>query len=241
MSERDERGVRSAARFALQPNMWGFCGEDTSQDILREFVALRKNDSALARETLEHHGFPHLNSFLEAIAERTGLDTFSDEVVMSYWLGNKLTEDIGTETKKILVECYGDKFTKVFAEQLKTALPENIYLTHLSQVALIAAEGYDQLEKSKLINHCMLAHGRILEIDAFKKTAVVSRDFLKKSDKDGYVVRQARQKVKIDSDLTPVLCFGDDVAVHLGYLAMKLDEYESKNLRYWTRKVAVII
>jgi hydrogenase maturation factor len=241
MRERDDLGIRNAARFAIQPNMWGFCGEDSSQEILREFVAERGSNAKLVRETLHDHGFPHLNAFLEAIANDSEMDPFDNQVVMSYWIGTYLTEKVGTETKEKLVKSYGEKISKEFAVALAEKLPEQIYLTHLSQVALIAAEGYEQSEKTKLINHCMVAYGTIVAVDMEKREATVKRDVLKKKENAGYEVVQGKQTVKIDVDLTSKLNIGDDIAVHLGYLAAKLRSDQAEKLRYWTRKVAALI
>lgn len=238
MKERDKEGLQNAARFAIQPNMWGFCGEDESQEILRNFVAERDTDQDIVRETLVNHGFPHLNSFLATISAASGLDEFDDEVVMSYWLGSYLTEKIGTNTKETLVANYEKQISGDFAEQLEKVLPEKIYLTHLSQVALIAASDYDQPQKTELINHCMIAYGKITAVDAEKRMAKVSREILKAGKEGGFEVVLKNQSVKIDIDLTPDLKIGDDVTVHLGYVAAKIDDGQAEQLRYWTRRVA---
>jgi hypothetical protein len=238
MKEREKEGLQNAARFAIQPNMWGFCGEDSSQEILRNFVSEREMNFELVKETLHSHGFPHLNAFLETIAAASELEAFDDELVMSYWVGNYMTEKVGMATKESLVHQYEKQISKEFAVQLEKVLPEKIYLTHLSQVALIAAADYEQPEKTKLINHCMVAYGKIIKIDLEKKTAVVTRDILQKKKEGGYEVISGKQTVKIDSDLTPTLNVGDDITIHLGYLAATLTNDQAEMLKYWTRKVA---
>lgn len=241
MRERDTLGIKNAARFAIQPNMYGFCGEDSSQEILRNFVTEKNNNDELVRETICEHGFPHLNAFLETIAGITDLDPFDNQVVMSYWIGTFLTESAGLETKAALIKTYGEKFSKTFAEQLEALLPDKIYLTHLSQVALIAAQGYEQQEKNVLINHCMVASGVVISVDMDKREAVVKRDVLKKSQNIGYEIGSGKQTVKIDIDLAPELKINDEVAVHLGYIATTLRPDQAEKLRYWTRRVAAII
>ena len=241
MRERDTQGIRNAARYAIQPNMWDFCGDDTSQKILRDFITGKNGDEKIVSETLQKHGFPHLNSFLETISEMSEQDIFDDEVVLSYWIGNFLTEKVGMNTREKLIGHYKKQISEEFARALAKRLPEQIFLTHLSQVALIAAEGYDQVEKTKLINHCMVAHGIVNSVNIEKREATVKRDVLRKNDSVGYLVAQGKQMVKIDVDLTPELQEGDDIAVHLGYLAGKLRPDQAEKLRYWTRKVAAVI
>lgn len=240
MKEADREGLQNAARFAIQPNMWGFCGEDECQEILRNFVTKKNDNPVLVRETLHEHGFPHLNSFLEAIAAKSGLDIFDDEVVMSYWLGGPLTEEIGIDNKDLLAECYRKQISEEFGDQLAKILPKKIYLTHLSQVALVAAADYQDAEKTNLINHCMVAYGKVLELDPEEMTAVVEREILKKDIK-GYKVITSRQKVKIDKDLTPQIHKGDQITVHLGFLSSRIDQEPALQLKFWTRKVAEIL
>lgn len=241
MKEGEKNGLRSAARFAIQPNMWGFCGEDTSQEILRNFVAERDINCDLVRETLNSHGFPHLNAFLGTISEISGRETFDEAAVLSYWLGGDLTEEIAEGAGNILVEQYTKQISDEFAKELAKRLPEKIYLTHLTQVALIAAADYDEPEKSQLVNQCMVAYGKIVSIDEENRTVVVERDVLRKMEGGGYEVIPGKQTVMIDPDLTPKLETGDEIAVHLGYLAGKLGTEEIETLKFWTRKVAKII
>jgi len=226
--EKEALGLKSAARFALQPNMWGFCGEDDSQQCLREFVSGREKDVEKIRLTLEEHGFPHLNAFLETIAKSTGRDRFDPEMVLNYWLGGEV---VGT--REDLLENYSKYFPKEFVEALGKVLPEKIYLTHLSQVIFVAAADYQGVEKINLINHCMITGGEVVEIDTVNRVAVVQRDILNKDLK----LVKGKQSVKIDPDLTPKIEVGNKVAVHLGYLASTLTTDEADSLSYWTDRV----
>lgn len=241
MRERDIQGIKDAARFAIQPNMKGFCGEKGDQQILRDYISDRNGDYKIVLETLSSHSFPHLNAFLGAIAEMSGADVFDNDVVSSYWYGNLTTEKVGLNTKNVLLENYERQFPGPFSEQLRRLLPEEIFLTHLSQVALIATFSENEPQKTDFINHCMIAHGKIRHIDKENRSALIVRDYLKKKDVGGYEVISIEREVNVDNELTPELSIGDDVAVHLGYLAAILTSEEVENLRYWTRKVAARI
>jgi hypothetical protein len=237
MSERDISGIKSAARFALQPNMLGYCGEDESQEILRAFVSEQNDNENLVHETLTNHGFPHLNAFLETIAEVTKRDTFEDDLVLSYWVGNDLTEKAGVDNKRTLIEKYQKQLPQEMVARYEAILPEKFYLTHLSQVVLIAAGENEGPEKIGLINHCMLAYGNVISIDWENKKVTVERDLLRKAN-NKYRVVSGKQTIKIDSDLTPVLEAGNEVIIHLGYSAAILTPELANNLKIWTRKVA---
>ena len=242
MREREIEGIKEAARFAIQPNMWGYCGENTSQEVLRKYLKGEEHDPDKVREILANHGFPHLNAFLGALAEANGTDVFDEEIVNAYWFGGNVIDNAGLEVTKLLVINYAKQIGRDFAGQLAVTLPEKVYLTHLSQVAMVAANGETEPMKNAFINRCMIARAKVLEIDNDKRTALVARELLKKRvNEPGYDVMTARQKVKLDLDLTPNLEVGDQVALHLEYVASKLSPNEAVNLSVWTRKVADIL
>jgi hypothetical protein len=238
MNNNIKEGLCITSRFAIEPNMYGFCGEKKDQEFLRG--GLKGVNLPKVRQILNSEGFPHLNSFLSAIAKITDLNPFSSEVVKSYWFGNTLTDDTYEKGRYFLISEYAKRISS-FDHVLEKKLPKNIYLTHLSQVVLIAAEHYEGKEKEFIINQCMIAQAKVLSVNPVKMTAIVNRDTLEKNENQGYEVIIKKQEVKLDPDLTPPLNVGDSVAIHLGYLATKLNPNEEEKLKYWTRKVAKII
>jgi hypothetical protein len=160
MSKIERSGLQSAARFAIQPNMRNYCGDkESSQSILRQCLTQPHFEPRIVKETLNSHDFPHLIAFLETIAAISGQDPFSDEVVRSYWLGNSLTETTMGNGKKLLIAQYAKSFLPEFTHELEKNLPDNIPLTHLTQVAFIAAADYQESPRTQLINQCMIAGG----------------------------------------------------------------------------------
>jgi hypothetical protein len=200
-------------------------------------VTEKDPNADIVRETLQSHGFPHLNAFLGAIAAKSGRELFDDEVVLSYWFGGDLTEETADGSGKILISKYEKQLPKDAVKVLSERLPDIIFLTHLSQVALVAAAEYEPKEKATVINLCMIAYGKILSVDLDKKVAKVKRDMLRSTESGGYEVFIGKQYVNIDPDLTGNLNVGDEVAVHLGYLAAKIEGSQIEKLRYWTKKV----
>lgn len=241
MKEIEKTGLPIVARFAIQPNMLGFCGENSSQEILRRFITSKTTDSLPVIDTLRNHGFPDLNSFLESISQITELNIFNNDVVTSYWFGNDLTEKTFNRGKEMLVAKYAKYISPDFAKNLEQRLPPKLYLTHLTQVAFIATPDYNPLQKTKLINQCMVAGATVFSVNFTEKSAIVIRDVLEKNEGPGYKVLRKKQTVKLDPDLTPQLEPNQQVAVHLGYVATILSSDEASNLSNWTRKVAETI
>lgn len=240
MTENDRKGMQDAARFAMQPNMWGFCGDKKDQSILRRCVVTPEFNYQEVRNTLSGHGFPHLNAFLEAISKATDKDLFSDEVVKAYWFGSKLTEESVDTGRKFLIEQYKQRMGSNFGEAVDKILLPKIPLTHLTQVAMIAAADYGEPQRSEVINLCMIAGAKIEKIDLVNKTVLVNRDIVEKQE-NGYKVAAKAVRVKLDLELTPDLKIGDNVAVHLGFLAGKLNKGEAEQLNYWTKRVVDLI
>lgn len=237
---KEMEGLRLAARFAIQPNMMGLCGEKPDQEILRRCVRGEELNARKVRTTIGGNGFPHLNAFIWSIGQITRKDDFAEEVVQSYWYGNNLTEETFADGRRLLISRYG-KLIPVFDSVLKKKLPANLYLTHLTQVALIVAEHYVEPERSYVINQDMVAGGVVIEANITDRTAIVDREEVEKVEAGGHRIIICRRKVKLDPDLTTELNAGDKVAIHLGYVAAKLADDEASNLSIWNRKVAALI
>lgn len=233
-------GLRQAIRFAIEPNVYGFCGEKKDQEILRR--GLKGQGLPKARKIISGDTYPHLNSFLSAIAKiNHQADPFSTDVVASYWIGNQLTETTNSvQARNVLIGEYGKRIS-LFDQALNQKLPQSFYFTHLSQVALIAAEHYLGQERTDIINQCMIAAGVVISSHPEQQSVTVKREILVNNPDHGYHLDTATQKVKLDPDLTPNLRLGDKIAVHLGYAAAILNPDEAATLSYWTKKVAAQI
>lgn len=164
--------------------------------------------------------------------------TRDEQTEISYWLGGELIGAAEATAARLLVEQYAKRVSPDFAKALSLRLPERIYLTHLTQVMLIAAADYTEPERTKIINQCMIARGRLVGINMEERTAVVEREVLIKVSDYNFRVASRKVKVKLDLDLTPRLQVGDAVAVHLGYIADKLTPEDATLLSGWTEKVA---
>jgi hydrogenase maturation factor len=226
----ESQGLEMAARFALTAG----CAPE-SEGGLR--THLQSHDDEGLRTQLEN--YPNQRAFLEAISEATRLQRkpYDPEVVKSYWLGGELAETETSANVLYLIERYAEIVSDDYARELAGRLPEEIYLTHLSMVILIAsADLTDRNARLMGINHCMVSGGKVIEVDG--ETAVVERDALKYKEEGGFEVVKTRANVAVDPSLTPEVKEGDLLAIHQGTPVMALDENDYERLLKWNEKVA---
>jgi len=223
-------GVQEAAKFAVQAG----CGSEENRATLIE--SLKSGEDELIREELAE--LPNLNAFLETISQITGRDEYSLEVVKSYWLGGGLPETEEPMETRLLAEHYAKTISPEFAQELIERLPEKVYLTHLTMVALIASADLSGDARLAGINHCMISGGRVKEVDVDNRTAAVERDVLIYKEGGGFEVIKKETSVAIDPDLTPTIRVNDEVAMHQGVIADVLNPKDVDRLAMWTRKVA---
>ena len=79
-------GAVRFARYAYPPNALGYCGPAGSE-------ALLAPDATDEIERRARH-FEGAWSYLEVLAEATGLDPLDDEVVEAYWVGSDLLDEV---------------------------------------------------------------------------------------------------------------------------------------------------
>jgi hydrogenase maturation factor len=229
-------GLRLSARFAIQPNTLGICGDKPDQPILRQSL---KNEAVIPklRQTFNSHKYPDLSSFLTAISQSTGKPQFSRQVVESYWFGNELTNKTLHLGRKLLIDQYSQTRPLV-GLALDQKLPPQIYLTHFSQVVHIAARDYSDKQRLTIINQCMIAAGKVVIVDQKTNTATVEREVVIQDPSGKLRIVNEKHQTRLDPDLTSKLTVGDSVAIHQGFIASKLDKNKERNLRQWNKKVA---
>lgn len=226
----DKTGAQEAARFALPAG----CGGPGGKSVLLE--GFRSGEDEPIKEALAE--LPHLNAFLGAISQITERDKHSLGVVTSYWLGGGLPETEEPVETRLLAKHYAKTISPESAQALLKRLPEKVYLTHLTMVALIASADLGGNARLAGINHCMVSGGRVMEINTEEGTARVERDVLVYKEDGGFDVISKKTVVRIDSDLTPTIEIGNQVAIHQGVVADILTPEDFDRLNYWNKKVA---
>ena len=230
----DKKALQLCARFALQPNELGYCGTDIAPAKLKKCVTKGKCDGI--EKELEK--FIVLNPYLETIANITGKDKFSYEVIESYWLGNDLLRKIKPEHyQDLLKNLISQGIPKFLVKEISKKIPNSFIPVHLFNILHIGvgkASGSVPFNL-KSINNCMIRWGNILDqkITKSSKTCSVKITQLDKEWK----LTETIEEIKIDHSLTPNLEIDDSVAIHWGYIAKKLTDKELTNLIIWTQNL----
>lgn len=229
----DESGSKQTARYVLPGQS---CGTEQARRGLRE--ALVDNRGSQLETILSGQEFPHLNAFLETIAQATKMEPYSAETVKAYWLGPEISETVKPIPTDLLAQKYESRVSHEFAQVLRERLPKEIHPTHLTMVAYIASSELSGDMRIAGINYCMISGGRVTKVDEEEKTAVVERDILVRREDDGFEIAQQTATVTIDTDLTPNLKERNLVALHQGCVADMLTQEDFDRLRLWNEKVA---
>lgn len=224
--------LRLISIFALRPNELHLCGTKEDVNTLLR-CAMGGEDTGVA--ALVPH-FPDLTAYLNTIGILTNRDPLSTPVVRAYWLGNDLLSQIpSTElVYRTLSAQYLALGKKDYASIISTHHLDCPYPTHLAQVALKYSNSHDPLHPYNLdeINSCMVSAGEVLDI---KQTiATVNLSTIVKNDSQGYSCVFSPRKVKYNHRLTPDLKVGQNVATHLGRVALVLDGKEMSQFLHFT-------
>jgi hydrogenase maturation factor len=167
----------------------------------------------------ESQNFPDLNSFLHAINPDNPYDY---QTVESYLFGNSLTKLV---PKNILIKQYKIWARDGVAEFNNRLLPPHVYLTHFTQVAIIAAA--DPGDPIAKINACAIFPAKVISIDG-PKIGVIRNRYPK--------FDEVEQRVNVSRG--EIINVGDTVAIHLGSIFTKITSEQFNNLEGWNRKVA---
>jgi hypothetical protein len=237
MNKPEQLGYQLAAKFVCQPITVKICGKLGQEEVLRQCA--EGNISIPEARKAFNNGFPDLHSFVETISQITKQPPFFNSVIESYLFGNPLTESTFPNGRKTLIEQY-QIYNPALVPILKEILPSHLYLTHLSQVALILinSNAYEDIET---VNKCMVAGGRIISIHPENRSAIVERQFLVKGATSGLQIENQEQTVKIDSGLTPDLKKNDEIAIHRGTIFTLLTREQANNLETWNKRVAALL
>ena len=217
----DTKALQLCSRFALQPNELGYCGKNSAPAKFKKCITAENCHQI--EEELEN--FIVLNPYLETIAQVTGKDKFSYEVIESYWFGGDLLNKIEPKHYDLLLENLEKQgVPKNLIKSVKNKKPNSFVPVHLFNILHIGvgkASGSVPFNL-KSINNCMIRWGNILEIKP-KKSTYTCTIKLTGLDKD-WKLSEEIEEVKVDPSLTPNLKENDTVAIHWGYVAKRLED-----------------
>lgn len=231
----DKKALQLCSTFALQPNELGFCGKKSSPTKFKKCIT--KGNCEDIEGELED--FIVLNPYLETIAQVTGKDKFSFEVVESYWFGGDLLRSIKPEHYQLLLKNLEDQGVPSFLiKEIKNKKPDPFIPVHLFNILHVGvgkASGSVPFNLNS-INNCMIRWGNILDDQKITKSSKTVSVKLTQLDKD-WKLAETVEEIKIDHALTPNLKVDDSVAIHWGYVAKRLEDNELTNLIIWTQNL----
>jgi len=156
----DKKALQLCSRFALQPNLLGYCGRSSAPVKLYECVV--NGNCEGVRQELEK--FIVLNPYLQTIAQITSKNPFSYEVIEAYWLGNDLLNQIKPEHYPILINNLAKQGVPEFLiEEIKNKKPKEfipIHLFNILHVGVGKASGSVPFNLES-INNCMVRWGEV--------------------------------------------------------------------------------
>lgn len=156
----DVAALQFCSRFALGPNIKGYCGQDSAPAHFKDCIENGICDHV--QEELEK--FIVLNPYLETISQITGLDKFSYDVIESYWLGNDLCKKAKLEHYNLLLENFSKQGVPDWlTEELKNKQPKVFIPTHAFQVLYIGvgrASGAVPFNKHSVENCLITTRGK---------------------------------------------------------------------------------
>jgi len=189
----DKKALQFCARFALQPNLLGFCGRNSAPAKLFDCIVNGNCDGV--REELEK--FIVLNPYLQTIAEITGKDPFSYEVIEAYWLGNDLLKQIKLEHYQILITNLAKQGVPDFLiAEIKNKIPKEfipIHLFNILHVGVGKASGSVPFNLGS-INNCMVRWGKV---SSKGKVVSIKGD---KNDQYSYINFKIEKKLPLDKE-----------------------------------------
>jgi hypothetical protein len=237
---RDERprsghgdGPTRFARFALAPNLLGYCGPDDGVALL-EYGASGVVDGGLRALAGAFDGaWPYLE--LIAGAHRIG-DPLDGQVVDAYWLGGPLLDTLPVA---LVGQSLDDRFRRragrgwrAMAESVTTAtrLSHGFHVfTVYPWIGLLRTGSVEH--PLHVLDRCRIRWGRVIEV-AGEEVTVSTRPLSWDGSRLGLGeavperVRRGLDGVTL-ADLHP----GDDVALHWDWVCERLDPHRVANLR----------
>ncbi len=224
-------GTELGCRFSLPSSQLGYCGPPGAPEALYR-AAVRHEAHGEAREALR--GFEALMPYLEAIADRAGLDPFDRRVMEAYWIGNELLEGWTREDfSRILDTLVLRGLPRPVADELRDRLPPHPLPHHMFHVCFVGVGQVTGHVETTLenIESCRPSWGTVLAVE--EDRAVLLRTSLVHS-KGRFALGAPRPAyVRTDPELAPKIDVGSRWAIHWGLAVAPLTrEEEGRLARY---------
>jgi len=222
-------GLEFFAKYALPPNILGYCGPANTCGIVKE-----NNPEELRRLLSQFEGaVPYLRLIASANSIK---DIFDYRVIEAYWLGNDLLKNVPTG------DLYGD-MEKRFKKRMRKkdwhwlisgligeAKPHHVFhvLDIYRRIGFMRSGAAEKILET--INNCRISWGKVVFVE--KNQALIEyfplEFFGNKLDFGG---KKIKNFLIQESDLKS----NDDVSLHWNYVCGKITGRQVKNLSFWTK------
>lgn len=242
----DKCGILLCARYAISPNLFGYCGPQKSKsliDHLKDNVADSEMIHILSK-------FETLYPYLQLIARENKIkDPFDKKVVEAYWIGNTLLKHLsGPYMLSFLHEkLFMNKKTtkKNFAHIAKKLIAKPIFPHHSFHVFNIfyGMKNNIGIPVLNVMDECRIGWGRIIKTQSSKLKdqnlfMIKARPLLMK-DKQLVLGSLTQREVGVDykgKQIIHNMKVGDWVSYHWGYICDFLTENQVRHLSFYTQK-----
>jgi Family of unknown function (DUF6390) len=227
-------GIALCARFGIATNRLQYCGpSDAAPDLYRAITT--DAGHAEAREHLRR--FEALMPYLEAIGGKHGLDPFDPRVVEAYWVGNSLLDALDASDFRALLDAFARRgLPRSLARRLRENLPTHPWFHHAFHVSFVGVGNVTGHVQTTLANMeaCRPAWGTVTARDGTQLTI----------DRSSWAVRDGRLqpgpptsvKTIFDERVLPDIRVGDEVVLHWGWPALKLEGRQRPSLEEYSRR-----
>ncbi len=241
----DKKGLLLCARYAVSPNLLGYCGPSKSSNLidhLKENIADREVSHILSE-------FETLYPYLKLIASINKItDFFNKDVVEAYWIGNSLLNNISNKDyfyflKELLR--LERKLNKKNFQKLKEKILIYSFLPHHSfhVFNIFRRTGKDpSFQTLETMNECRIGWGNVKEIitnkDSGLSRLIVESNKLKINNGQLVLAKPMMKQIRLDfkgKKLMKKIKKGDWVSFHWGYLCDVLTNKQVANLEYYTK------
>ena len=230
-------GILRCSRYAFGPNRLHYCGPDANREILG-YIKNGISDFGLAEHLQK---FQTMYPYLRQIAVSNKIkDSFEDEVVEAYWIGNALLENIGKNSfYRHMVDDHHMKkrlnaksFSRLKDKIGQGALPHHSF--HVMNIWKRTGH-IEQAHTLDSIDQCRISWGEIISVEGPKLTVrtqpLTSID--NRLSLGPAMEKTINRSLEADVDIDQIKP-GDLVSMHWGVVCEILSKMQVQNLKRYT-------
>lgn len=229
-------GLKLAVHYSLPSCQLGFCGprDRANQKTLHDFVSGKKVEEEKVRRILEK--FEAMYPYLRLIASSNQIsDSFDEQVVKAFWVGNKLLERVKTGDLQQLIVIEFSKhglLSESEAKRRASQIKKGMVPHHSFHVLFLGSVTGRVNLTGALKDLCRIGWGRVVKVG--EKGLVARYRPLLMAGKPSFG-EEVEKEIEWDTKIVPGVKVGDWVSFHWGQVCDRLGEEDVANLEYYTK------